>query len=141
MATDQEIRELTRVATELVERIDALTNGTHSQMLNLAKTAKRNRSMIWILWVGFTLDIVLTIAVTLGFIAISGNQDDIQDVRTVERRDALCPLYEQFINADTPAARKRAEEAGQNMQDRDHAFKVIRDGYGALNCKEFDKKQ
>lgn len=139
MATDQEIRELTRVATELIARIDTLTGGTHDQIVDLAQAAKRNRQMIWVLWTGFTLDILLTIAVTFGFVVISGTQDDIQNVRTVERRDALCPLYQQFINADTPEARKRAEAAGQDMQARDHAFEIIRGGYGALKCEQFDK--
>jgi hypothetical protein len=140
MATDPEIRELNRLASELITRLDVLTGGTADQLVNLSVTARRNRRMIWALALSMALDLVLTVAVTIGFVAIGNNQQTIQNVRTAERRDALCPLYQQFINADTAQQRETARKNGQDLEKRDEAFRVIRKGYETLNCKEFEDK-
>lgn len=140
MATDQEIRELTRAAYELVEKIGELTGDSSEQLVALARTARNNRRMIYVLWLSFMLDVALTVAIAFGFVSINKTTDAIQEVRTVERREALCPLYRQFINSDTPEARKRAEAAGQDMEARAEAFRVIRSGYSSLGCHQFEKE-
>ena len=136
MATDQEIQELTRLAAELVNRIDTLVGGTGDQMVALAKSDKSHRRMIMVLYVGFVLDIVLTVAMAVGGFAVNNLASKVNNTQELTRSQVLCPLFQQFINSDTPAARQRAEAAGQDMKARSEAFKEIRQSYKVLECNK-----
>ena len=122
------LTELTDAAERLVEGVNALNREAGGQLTSLAVTAKRNRQMIWGLVVSISLDLLLTAFVI--FLA-----DKVNDTQEVTRAEVLCPLYQQFINADTPAARERAKQAGQDLKAREEAYKVIREAYAVLNCK------
>lgn len=140
MVTEQEIRELTLQAKALVNKIDDLVGGTGTQMIHLSKTARTNRRMIWALIFSCTLELILTVLVGYNLVRVVDNSNSIREIQTSQRRDALCPLYQQFINADTPKAREAAKANGQDLETREHAFQVIRNGYAALNCSEFEGK-
>lgn len=122
-------------ANELIERVNALVGGTGDQMVSLAQTAKRNRRMIWVLWVGFVLDIALTVAMSFGFVTLHSVASRVDETQRLTQTQVLCPLYQQFINSDTPAARALAAENGQDMTRRAEAFRVIRQSYAVLNCE------
>lgn len=134
MATNEDIQELTRLAAELLNKIDTLASGTGDQMVELAKSTKRNRMLIWILWVGFALDIMLTVAMAIGGVALVNVTDQVNSQQELTRKEVLCPLYQIFVNSDTPAARERAKAAGQDMKARDEAFKEIKRSYTVLKC-------
>jgi hypothetical protein len=127
----RDLREdsLTEAASEIVKSITKLSERAGNQLVDLAAIARRNRILIWILAGVSVLSLVLT-----GFIISLTN--DVSDIQESTRSDVLCPLYQQFINADTPGQRERAKLAGQDMKARDEAFKVIHEGYDLLNCKE-----
>lgn len=135
MATEQEIAELTAVARELLGRLDSLVDGTGDQMVHLSKRAKQNRSMILALSFSLFLDVGLTVVMALGLMQLTSLTDRVDRQQTITQREALCPLYRQFINADTPQARQLAERNGQDMEKRAEAFRVIRHGFDILNCK------
>ncbi|MFD4474715.1 hypothetical protein ACFWPU_01160 [Streptomyces sp. NPDC058471] len=127
-ARDVREDDLTKAAKDIVKSITILTESAGGQLVDLAKIAKRNRLMIWALAATLTLSLVLT-----GFVVHLTNKVD--RVQETTRSDVLCPLYQQFINADTPLARERAKQLGQDMAAREEAYKVIHEGYGLLGCR------
>lgn len=130
----EEIRELTRLASELVTKIDALLGGTGDQLVGLASRAKRNRQMILMLAVSLTLDVILTAFMTFGIVRLNEVTSRVDHSLQFTQGQVLCPLYQQFINADTPAGRESALKNGQDLAKRDEAFRVIHHGYDLLNC-------
>lgn len=124
---DDRIAELTEAAERLVDGINELNKETGGQLISLAVTAKRNRLMIWGLAVSLLLDLILTLFI----VNLTYQVDEAQDLT---RSQVLCPLYQQFVNADTPAARELARKNGQDLERRDEAFRVIHHSYDILNC-------
>lgn len=121
------IAELTDAAEALVKDINKLNASTGGTLVSLAIKAKRNRAMIWGLAVSLLLDVFLTIyMVNLTY--------QVEDTQELQRSQVLCPLYQQFVNSDTPQARVRAAQAGQDLKARDEAFRVIHKSYDALDC-------
>lgn len=134
MATDQEIAELTRLAGELVRRLDSLVEGTGDQIVGLSQTALSNRRFIWALSASLLLDIGLTVVMALGLVQLNTLATRVDTSQQLTQTQVLCPLYQQFINADTPASRELARRNGQDIDARDNAFRVIRHSYKVLNC-------
>lgn len=135
MATDQEIQELTAAARQLIDRLDVLATGTGDQLVGLAIRARRNRQMIGMLAVSLTLDVILTAFMVFGILQLNHVTARVDSTIKLTQSEVLCPLYQQFINSDTPAQRALAEKNGQDMKQRAEAFRVIRHSYVVLNCK------
>lgn len=130
--TDARIAELTEAAEEVVAAVNALNRETGGQLTTLAVRAKRNRMMIW----GLALSLFLDFILTLFMIVVTQKVDEAQQLT---KNQVLCPLYQQFVNADTPEARERAKTAGQNLKERDEAFRVIHKSYDALRCANVER--
>jgi hypothetical protein len=125
---NEKLAELTAAAEQIVESVNALNKDAGGQLISLAVTAKRNRLMIWGLAISLLLDVLLTgFVVSLTF--------RVNETQQVTRSQVLCPLYQQFVNADTPKARELARRNGQDLEARDKAFRVIRESYDVLDCE------
>lgn len=102
----------------------------------LTEALKRYRRFMIALGVSFALDIALT---ATGFYVIHSLENTNHRLKaTVARQNtqtnkAFCPLYGLFLSLDTPAARKALPP--DQLADHDRQFKVIRDGYAALECR------
>lgn len=139
-----DLSRLTAAAEELVLNVNSLNKDAGRQLVTLTQRAKTNRQLIWALAASFLLDILLTIALGLGYVAVNDNSNRIGDVtgrldqsQTVGRQRALCPLYQLFLDSKSDAARQRNPDGPEAY---DKAFKTIEDGYNALMCDEFKKK-
>lgn len=129
--------ELLAAAGELNRQLAAIREGQGDQFVNLAKSAGRARRTAWI--AGIVSMVAMLICLMAGF-ALAGvyqNANRIQQVTerlergsTITRQNALCPLYEIFLDADTPEARAEAKD----KKAYDEAFSVIHEGYDALQC-------
>lgn len=134
--TNPEIEQLTQAAIELVAKVNELNKDAGTELVSLTNRTRWNRNMIWALTASFILDIALTITMALGFLQIQHNSDSIAKIQATTQSQVLCPLYQQFINADTPKSRELARVNGQDMKARDEAFRVIHHGYDVLGCKK-----
>jgi hypothetical protein len=137
------VARLIAMALELTAEIEELAQESGHQFTSLARTAKRNRVMIWCVIAGGVLDLVLT--AVLGFIGVGmqTNTDRIDalthrlDVsQTSTRQKVLCPLYQLLKDTGSPEARAAAPD----KKVYDHNYKVINDGYNALDCIELKGK-
>lgn len=129
-----EIQELTRLAGELIQRLDRLAGGTGDQLVTLAKAQQHNRRMIWALALSILLDVALTITMAIGLSFVNDLATKVDTAQQLTQTQVLCPLYQQFVNADTPAGRALAKKNGQDMKARDEAFRVIHNSYDVLGC-------
>lgn len=143
-AHSDELARLTQAAYELVENVNALNRDAGNQLVSLTHRAKVNRRMIWMLVASFALDVIITAMLGLAFLAVDRNASNIKDVtdrldlsQSVGRQRALCPLYQLFLDSKSDAARAQNP---QGPEAYDKAFKTIEDGYSALQCDEFKKK-
>src|SRR6266700_4122480 len=103
------------VVTSLLGKVNGLNDNTtilSESVERLTTRAKVNRRLIITIIIGFVLDITLT--VIMAFVLNTQNTttnrinaltQQLQQEQTVQRKEALCPLYQLFINADTPATR------------------------------------
>ncbi len=126
------IAELVEAAGTLAAITDNLNSQTGGQLVNLGVLGKRNRRMIWALAVSLALDIFLTLFVVNLTVKVDESQK-------LTRSQVLCPLYQQFVNADTPKARTFAIKTGQDLKARDEAFAVIHHSYNVLHCGDFNR--
>lgn len=113
---------------ELSETVKA-ANDVKAQLDDLVQRSKSNRNLITIVGFGAVLNFIVIIALTYMGIQLNTVIDTQHD-------SALCPLYSLFLEADTPANQERARAQGQDMQERERAFIVIRKSYDALRCGE-----
>lgn len=132
-----ELNELKIASLELIQDVRTLTKKTDNASIKLAKTAKINRRLIYGLTVSLFLDICLTVIIAVNTNRSLDNSHEIKEIQTSQRKDALCPLYQLFLNARSNAGRKAAPDPIAY----DKAFEVIQDGYNALSCKEFIKNK
>lgn len=130
---DERLAELADAAEILNDGIRELNKDTGGQLVFLSRRAKINRVMISALGFLFLLNAALT-----GFVINLSNQ--VNEGLGDTRNKILCPLYQQFLNSDTPKQRELAEKFGQDMEVRREAFRVINEGYGLLNCKGVTEK-
>lgn len=133
------IEALSETAQELVDEVNRLNQGTPLE--SLSTKVRRNQRVLWIVAGSSIVDVVVTLV--LGFTLHSQAENTrridklASEVSAVQTRTSdlvLCPLYQQFLNSDTPKSRELARANGQDMKLRDEAFKVIREGYKALDC-------
>lgn len=124
---DERIADLTEAARNIAVGVDALNQANGTLLTSVASGTKRNRLGIWALSIFAAGLLVLT-----GFVYNLTVQ--VEATQELQRSRVLCPLYQQFINADTPEARVRAKELGQDLKIRDEAYRVFHDSYNALHC-------
>jgi len=127
------VDRLAEAAKDLAGMVAALDREATNRQVVLAKQTKRNRSMIW--WLIVLGAILVAVAVLAGF-AYSGvvsNTNRLNTSETVGRQKALCPLYQLLIDGNTTKA--RAVSPDKAVYDR--TYKVINEGYDALNCSQF----
>ncbi|WP_432112893.1 hypothetical protein [Streptomyces sp. S1] len=101
---------------------------------------RKQRRFMAALAVLFALICVVLVMVVLVGLDVRQQSREIKNIQDKTTTRVLCPLYQQFINADTPKARELARMSGQDMQVREQAFAVIRQGYEALNCESTTKE-
>lgn len=141
-STSDRLVRLTDLATELLREAQELANGSGEQLATLTRRSRTNRRLILAVIAGFTLDVVLTVAMAFGLLTVMNNAENIDSLtrrldvaQTETRQRALCPLYQVFLDSKSPQGRARAEDP----EKYDHAFEVIEDGYKALDCADFNE--
>lgn len=132
--------ELAALAAQLLDEIDDLSKDSGNQFVALAKRARTNRILIVITIGSVIIDLVLTVVLTLVGVSMQHNTDRIDaltqrldNAQTTQRKEALCPLYQIFLDSKSAAGRKAAPDPLKY----DHAFQVIENGYKALDCSQF----
>jgi hypothetical protein len=137
---DERLNELIDIGARLLGEIESFTQEGGRQFVSLAQRARTNRRMITVIGVSLLLDVVLTVATVFGWVAVSRNEHRITTLterldiaQTVQRQKALCPLYQLLLDSKSAAGRAAAPDPAAY----DHAFKVISDGYGVLECSAF----
>ena len=128
-----EVEALVEAATGLMDRVQILARDEGVQFTALARKAHENRVLSVIAITGLVLDVILSVALAFGGYQLMHLTHRLDVSQTTTRQSALCPLYQLFIDSDTPEARKAAPD----VKNYDHAFEVIRAGYSALKCAEF----
>lgn len=118
--------ELTKVVDDLRKSIEE-ANYVKRDLDLLSMKSKSNSRIITAVASLAVVNLLIVAAVAVFGIRLA-------EVVSVQHDSALCPLYELFINSDTPEARERARQRGDNLEDRAKAFEIIRDSYRALNC-------
>ena len=132
----QAANELAGKLTQLNESISKATE-VRDDIVHLTRYGRTNRKFVK--WLTIVLTCLALFATGLGFVI---NEQEKLTARldsdlSIQRDQALCPLYKLFINSDTPASREAAKARGDNFDDRDFAFSVIRKSYSALRCDTF----
>lgn len=134
------LAHLTEVGRELVSEIKELTGESGDHYVSLTKLGRDNRRMIRALAFSFALTLALVAAFGFALKRVDDNNSRIDSLthrldvaQSDTRSKAWCPLYQLLLESESPKARAAAEDP----KAYDHAFKVIRDGYDALNCDEF----
>lgn len=137
------LQRLISMATELTEEVDELARESGEQFTSLARTARKNRMMIWALSGSLILDVVITVVLGIVSAGVVNNTHKIDqfsqqqaEQQTDQRRRALCPLYGIFVDSKSPEGRAAAPDKAKY----DHAFEVIEDGYKVLGCAAFLKE-
>lgn len=129
---DEKIAKLAEAAEALTAGVYQLSRDTGGQLVSLSKQARTNRR------VAFGMATLIALNAGLSFY-IFGISQDVDRAQKLTRSQVLCPLYQQFVNADTPAARDLAARSGQDLTARDNAFRVIHKSYDALKCAELKR--
>lgn len=133
------------VAEQLRADVKRLNDGAEHYFTGLAKVAKWNRRLLISAVVGLVVALGLCVAVIVGLFAVNRNTDDIRGITTrlnatvtVQRQQALCPLYQVFLGfQDMPI---QPDQSPQQKAYVAHAFDVIRSGYNVLECQNFLSK-
>lgn len=135
------VRQLGAATGELSRVVGKLNEDSGRQFVSLTHWARTNRRMIWTLAVSVLLDIALSVGLGFALAVYHENSERISTLtqrldtaQTIQRRNALCPLYDLFLAAENPKARA-AYPQGPAAYDR--AFAVIHQGYAALDCQAF----
>lgn len=138
---------LINAASRLMTDVETLAQDAGVQFTELAERSVANKRMavrnrrlsVWV-GMGLLLDLVLSVAFGIGLNQVHKNEQNIGALtdrlnvsQTVTRQKALCPLYQVFLDSESPAGRKAAPDPAKY----DQAFKVIREGYNVLKCEEF----
>lgn len=122
----------------------ASANAVRDELVVLSKRGKSNRRLITGLALSLFLDVALTVVLSLVIDRQYDNSSRLNDLTaqlttdvTTQRVQALCPLDQILLNANSPAGRAAAAARGDDLAARDKAFKVIQQSYDALGCKAF----
>lgn len=129
---------LSDTAHDLVEAVNELNKETDTRVKGVSKRLRRNQVAMWFVVGSFVLDVVLTTVLAFNLHTTSTNTDNIKNIQAqqtyafqVTRRKVLCPLYRLLEEGNTPEARKTYPQGPEKF---DQVYKIIDDGYNALNC-------
>lgn len=146
MTKEQEserLARLTELAGELLSEVQALADGGGEQLVALSRRAQANRRMIQVISVGVVAVVALTMALTVALVKVDNSADSIADLtvrldtsQTLYRRQALCPLYQVFLDYQRPKGREAAPDPDQY----DRAVSLIKQGYRVLKCSKFNEE-
>lgn len=125
--------ELTQAAQALAERVSELNKESADREAILTRQVRRYRTIVRVLIGVVACVLALAGAVGVALNGVANNTQRLDTSATINRQKALCPLYELLLASNTKMSRARAVD--KSAYDR--SFKVIGDGYAALNCKEF----
>jgi hypothetical protein len=135
-----DVEALTRAAMELIGQVDELNRESGTTIVDLAQRTRSNRRLIWLVLAGLALDVVLTVAMAIGGVGIAHNSRRLDtvtarldDAQATQRAKALCPLYKLFIDSERFTPPNQTPEQAKARVD---AFKIIHQGYDALDCKK-----
>lgn len=132
--TDEDADRFERTAAALTVMVAGLREDmakaqeVRDDLNKLTRSGKLTRFIV----IGLVVVVVAVLGV--GAVAIF-NVTKLNEVVTIQHDSALCPLYQLFLNSDTPTARAAAERRGDDLVQRDKAFLTIRQSYTALNCQ------
>jgi ferric-dicitrate binding protein FerR (iron transport regulator) len=127
------IVELTDAAEALVGQMSALNGVAGDQLVNLAKRSRTTRRMIFAVAISLALDVILSLGLLFAVTSVQHVSDRLDTQQTTSRQKALCPLYQLFLDSQSAAGRAAAPDPVKY----DQSFKVIREGYTALECDTF----
>ncbi len=127
-----------RLASQVVELNNTVAKATEvrDELTKLSRLGKVNRILAIITF----LAVIALAAVSAFLINTNMRLNEVTSKLdrevTVHRVEALCPLYQLFVNADTPQARENAKTRGDDLVARDAAFSSIKKSYATLKCEE-----
>lgn len=132
------LEALSQTANDLVTAVNGLNDETNQRVMGVNKRLNHNKKLMWIVIISFIVDLSLTGTMAWVF---HQSRETTQDVKAitkrldynsqVQRRKVLCPLYQLFMDSKSEQARA-SNPNGPAAYDK--AFKVIEEGYNALNC-------
>jgi hypothetical protein len=141
MISEEEARHLEAVSADLRDLVQGLRDdmaraaNVRNDLTRLTKSGRLTRAIVVV------QSVIIVLMLGGGALLLSTNIKlnsvvaQLNEVVRIQHDSALCPLYQIFINADTPAARAAAEKRGDDMEQRDRSFATIRQSYAALNCQ------
>lgn len=139
-ANSDQVAELVSVGRDLITRIEQLTDNQGNQLVTLSKSTRTNRRLITVVGIGFALDVILTLLMGFYGIQLRSSNDRMDELthrldvsQTTTRQQVLCPLYQVFLDMQSPEGRARSADP----EGYDRAFKVIGEGYNILDCEGF----
>jgi hypothetical protein len=121
-----------------IQRLDESVrhaNDVRSELDDLVRRSQKNRLLIRAVGAALAIEVALLGAMTFFGVQTRINANRIDNIVKIQHDSALCPLYQIFIQSDTPQNRARAEAQGQDMALRDRQFVIIRESYAALKCE------
>lgn len=121
-----ELRKSARVVTRVRDEI-----------LELRRIGSTNRRLVILSLLGAFVALALIVSLIVISVQLRTVSNRLDAEVTTQKVEALCPLYQIFITADTPANRAAAEARGDDMVYRDKAFGTIHRSYDVLRCKDF----
>ncbi|MCA1839910.1 MAG: hypothetical protein LC723_06215 [Actinobacteria bacterium] len=134
----QRLEALSETAHELVQEVNKLNAETNTRVAGVNKRLHRNQKIMWMIIASFIVDIGVTGTVAWAVHTASNATHGVRQVtdrldnsQQVQRRKVLCPLYQAFKDSKSEKARQ-AFAKGPKAYDK--VFKVIDEGYVALNC-------
>ncbi len=134
------VEALVGAANHLMVQVEELGQQAGVQFTSLAQRSRANRRLAILAIVSVGLDVVLSAILGIGLVQVRANETEINRLanrlnvsQTTTRQQALCPLYQVFLDSKSPAGRAAAPDKVKY----DHAFKVIQQGYDALGCSAF----
>jgi hypothetical protein len=135
-----ELEALVEAAAGIQDRVQRLAADEGVQFETLAQKAHRNRMLATSAIVGVFISLLILTALAFVGVGMQRNTDRIDQLtqrldaaQTTQRKKALCPLYQVFLDSKSPQGRAAAPDP----QKYDHAFVVIQQGYDALHCSDF----
>lgn len=125
-------RDTTAFKSEAIEGLAATTKALEAQAkLNASNIEKGRRRTRWLV-VSVALDIILSVVLSLGWVAINDNNQDIAAIQSVTSDEVLCPLYNLILAAkDRPSPTLTPDQLAERVKQ----YAIIQSGYDALHCK------
>jgi hypothetical protein len=128
---DDDLLRLELQAAALSASVGRINEDIGDQVVKLSLMAKKNRRLIKALAASFALDILLTIGLGFGFVQLDKTSSELDAVQKVAQREALCPLFDIFMQARSEEGKARST---LSPEEYDRAYDRIENGYHAMKC-------